>query len=112
MRTPVDVPQRTESTPALSPSTDVPEVAAVLGPSLTASAVTASPSPALPKGLTPEQRASFLRVWNRLPTHFATLLSIHLARRGPLSLSNNYATFSVSLRTFVPDPNRTLNIVL
>ena len=61
--------QSKNSAPALSPSTNVPVVAAVSEPSLTAAAAKASPSPALLERLTLYQRVSFLRVWDRLPRH-------------------------------------------
>ena len=54
------------------PSSDPPAVtpiSAVTAPALAAVAATASASPALLERLTPEQRASFLRVWERLPSH-------------------------------------------
>ena len=69
MRVLIAVFQRMNSAPALSPSTNAPEVASISGPPLTAAAATASPSPALLERLTPEQRVSLLRVWDRLPTH-------------------------------------------
>ena len=69
IRAPIDVFQHTNSAPALSPSTKVPEVAAVSKPSLTAAATTALPSAGLLGCLTPEQRASFPRTCNRLPTN-------------------------------------------
>ena len=47
----------------------VTPVSAVTAPPLAAVAAPASPSPALLERLTPEQRASFLRVWERLPSH-------------------------------------------
>ena len=45
----------------------VTQVSAVTAPPLAAVAATALPSPALLERLTPEQRSSFLRVWERLP---------------------------------------------
>ena len=48
----IDVFKRTDSDLALFQSTDVSEVEAVLEPSLTAAAATASPSPALLESLT------------------------------------------------------------
>ena len=53
------------------PTSDPPEVtsvSAVTAPPLAAVTVTVSPSPALFERLTPEQRASILRVWRRLPS--------------------------------------------
>ena len=54
------------------PSSDPPEVtpvSAVTASPLAAAAATASPSPALLERLTLEHRASFLHVWERLPSH-------------------------------------------
>ena len=55
---PIDVFQRTNRAPVLSPSTDVPEVAAVSDSCLTAAATMASTSPALLDHFASEQRAS------------------------------------------------------
>ena len=56
----------------------VTPVSAVTAPPLAAVAATASPSPALLESLTPEQRASFLRVWERLPSHLrAVAFDLH-----------------------------------
>ena len=45
---------------------------------LAAAAATASPSPVLLERLTPEMRASFLRVWERLPSHLrAVAFDLH-----------------------------------
>ena len=47
----------------------VTPISAVMASPLAAAAATASPSPALLERNTPQQRASFLRVWKRLPAH-------------------------------------------
>ena len=57
------------STTADLPAPAVTPVSAVTASPLAAAAATASPSPALLERLTPEQRSSFLRVWERLPSH-------------------------------------------
>ena len=62
MRASVDVFQRTDSAPALSQSTDVPEIATVSETCLTAALATASTSPFLPERLIPEQWVSSIRV--------------------------------------------------
>ena len=69
MRAPIAVFQSANSAPAVSPPTNVPEVAAISEPSLEAAAATASPSPALLERLTPEQRVSFLCFWHHLSRH-------------------------------------------
>ena len=69
VRAPIAVFQSTNSAPAVSPPTNAPEVAAISELSLAAAAATASPSPALLERLTPEQKVSFLWVWQRLPRH-------------------------------------------
>ena len=69
MHAPIAVFQSTNSAPAVSPSTNALEVAAISEPSLAEAAATASPSPALLERLTPEQRVSFLCVLHRLPRH-------------------------------------------
>ena len=58
----------------------VTPIIAVTASPLAAAAATALPSPALLKRLTPEQHASFLRVWERLPSH---LRAVALDLRGP-----------------------------
>ena len=63
-----------------SDPTGVTPVSAVTAPPLAAVAATASPSPALFERLTPEQRASLLRVWERLPPH---LQSVAFDLHGP-----------------------------
>ena len=63
------------------PSSDPPgvtPVSAVTASPLTAAAATTSPSPALLERLTPEQRASFLRVCERLQSHLrAVAFDLH-----------------------------------
>ena len=50
-------------------------------------AAPASPSPALLERLTPEQRASFLRVWERLPSHLrAVAFDLHSPGWTPLAI--------------------------
>ena len=56
----------------------VTSISVVTTSPLAAAAATASPSPALLERLTPEQRASFLRVWKRLPSHLrAVAFDLH-----------------------------------
>ena len=61
MRAPTDAIQGKDSVPALSPSTDVGEVAAVSEASLTTAAAAAAPSPALLARFPPEQRSCATR---------------------------------------------------
>ena len=72
------------------PSSDPPgvtPVSAVTASSLAAAAATASPSPALLEHLTPEQRGSFLRVWERLPSHlWAVAFDLHGPGWTPLAM--------------------------
>ena len=72
------------------PSSDRPGVTlvpAVTTRPLAAVAATASPSPALLARLTTEQRASFLRVWERLPSHLrAVAFDLHGPGWNPLAI--------------------------
>ena len=72
------------------PSSDLPgvtPVSAATASPLAAVATTASPSPALLERLTPEQCASFLRVWERLPPHLrAVAFDLHGPGWTPLSI--------------------------
>ena len=62
-------------------------VSAVTASPLAAAAATASPSPALLERLTPEQRASFLRVWERLPSRLhAFEFELHGPDWSPLAI--------------------------
>ena len=97
-----------------SPSSDPPGVtpfSAVTAPPLAAVAATALPSPALLERLTPEPRASFLCVWERLRHIVARLLSTFTAQAGPLSQSNSWVIFFVVLLTFFPSPRQILILV-
>ena len=73
-----------------SPYSDPPgvtPVSAVTAPPLAAVAAPASPSPALLERLTPEQRASFLRVWERPPLLLrAVLFDLHGPGWTPLAI--------------------------
>ena len=71
---PLDVLQHDSRAPGFSsdPPAMTP-ISAVTASPLAAAAATASPSPALLWRLTSEQRASFLRAWERLPTHLCAV---------------------------------------
>ena len=87
MRAPVDVFQRTNSASALSPPTDLPEVAAAAESSLTAAAATASPSPAMLERLLPEQRSKFLRLWDSLLAHLRGIaVDLHSPEWTPVTI--------------------------
>ena len=63
------------------------QVSAVTTSPLATAAATASPSPALLERLTPEQRASFLRVWERPPLLLrAVLFDLHGPGWTPLAI--------------------------
>ena len=84
--------------PAVTPISAVPATP------LAAAAATASPSPALLERLTPEQCASFLHVWERLPSHLrAVIFDLH----GP-DWTLLTVMFCASLVTFSPSPRRIL----
>ena len=72
------------------PSSDPPgetPVSAVTAPPLAAVVDTASPSPVLLERSTPELRASFLRVWERLPSHLrAVAFDLHGPGWTPLAI--------------------------
>ena len=55
-------------------------ISATTASPLAAAAATASTSPALIERLTPKQHASFMRVWERLPSH---LRAVAFDRHGP-----------------------------
>ena len=99
--------------PSGSPSDPpgVTPVSAVTTTPLAALTATASPSPALLERLTPEPRASFLCVWERLRHIVARLLSTFTAQAGPLSQSNSWVMVLAILLTFFPNPRRSLVIV-
>ena len=89
----------------------VTPVSAVTAPPLAAVTAPASPSPALLECLTPETRASFMCVWERLPSHLrAVAFDLH-GPAGPLSQSNSWVMFFAILLTFFPNPIRTLVLV-
>ena len=72
------------------PSSDpcgITPVSAVTASPLAAAAAMASPSPALLERLIPEQRASFLRVWERLPSYLrAVTFDLHGPRWTALAI--------------------------
>ena len=70
-------------------------ISAVTASLLTAAAATASPSPALRS--VSKQRASFLRVWERLPSYLRAVAFDHLQ-------ANSWVMFSATLLTFSPSP--------
>ena len=83
MCVPRDVLQHDSRAPGLSPGPPVPTpISAVTASPLASAADTASPSPALLERLTPEQRASFLRVWEQLPAHLRAGVTFTV-RTGP-----------------------------
>ena len=87
----------------------VTPVSAVTAPPLAAVAAPASPSPALLERLTPEQRASFLCVWERLPSHLrAVAFDLHGPGWTPLAIEQ---LGGVLLLTFFPSPRRILVLV-
>lgn len=81
MWVPLDILQYDSRTPGLySGRLAVTPIFSGTTSPLAAAAATTSPSPALFKRLTPEQSASFLRVWGRLPSH---LRAVAFDRHGP-----------------------------
>ena len=89
MRAPIDAIQGEDSVPALSPSTDVGEVAAVSEASLTTAAAAASPSLVLLARFPPEQHTSFLRDWYRLSPHLRDLtFDLHVSEGTPVAIEH------------------------
>ena len=93
------------------PSSDPPgetPVSAVTAPPLAAVVDTASPSPVLLERSTPELRASFLRVWERLPSHLrAVAFDLHGPDWTPLAIEQLGDVLSIWV-TFSPNPRRIL----
>ena len=87
---PIVVFQSDGRTPVLSSTpTTVPQGLAVSDSPLAAAVATstASPSPALLGRLVPDRRASFLRVWARLPPHLRAIeFDLHYPERTPLAI--------------------------
>ena len=95
------------SGPSSGPPAVTP-ISVVTASLLAAAAGTASPSPALLEHLTPEQRASFLRVWERLPSHLrAVAFDLHGPDWTPLAIEQLGDVLSIWV-TFSPNPRRIL----
>ena len=110
MSAPLDVLQHDHrSSNPSSGLSEVPPVSAVTASPL---AAPASPSPALLEGLSPEQRATFLRVWIRLPLHLRAVdFDLHGTDWTPEAIEQledvlcNFLMFSRSpSRILVPAP--------
>ena len=88
MWVPLDILQYDSRTPGLySGRLAVTPIFSGTTSPLAAAAATTSPSPALFKRLTPEQSASFLRVWGRLPSHLrAVAIDLHGPVWTPLAI--------------------------
>ena len=88
MGVPLDAIQHDSSPPGFSSSPPaVTSISPVMASPLAAATATASPSSALLERLAPEQRASFLRVWERLPSHLrAVACDLHGLDCTPLAI--------------------------
>ena len=88
MCVPLDAMQHDSRPPGLSSGPPaVTLISAATASPLAAAAVTASTSPALLEHLTPQQHASFLHVWERLPSHLRdVVLNLHGSHWTPLAI--------------------------
>ena len=96
-------PCSTSSDPSTLPLAHlgVTPISAVTTSTLAAVTATASPSPALLVRLTPQQRASFLRVWERLPAHLLTVsFDLQGLDRTPLAIEHLGDVFCDSADVF------------